>query len=210
MRILITGGPTHEYLDRVRCLTNPSTGRMGMELARAAARRGHATVLVTGPTAFKDPPGVRVVRVTTALEMDAAVKKEFGKCDAVIGSAAVSDYRPEAMVDGKIKKGPERMTLSLVRNPDVLANCGAKKGKRFLVGFALEVQCGLENALDKMRRKHLDLIILNSPESFASREIGPTFLTPDGTKEVLPRMTKARLSAKIVRFVERLRGSSHA
>lgn len=204
MRILITGGPTHEYLDRVRCLTNPSTGRMGMELAKAAAKRGHAVTLVTGPTAFKDPAGVKVVRVVSALQMDAAVKRAFWKCDAVIGSAAVSDYRPASVVAGKIKKGPDRMTLSLVRNPDVLANCGKRKGKRILVGFALEVQCGMENALDKMRRKKLDLIVLNAPESFASREIGGTFLTPDGRTEALPRMTKAQLSRRIVRFIERL------
>lgn len=202
MRVLITGGPTHEYLDRVRCLTNPSTGRMGMELARAARRRGHQVTLVTGPTVLPDPPGVRVVRVVCAVEMAGAVKRAYGACDAMIGSAAVSDYRPERVVDDKIKKGPKRMALKLVRNPDILATCGKSKGRRVLVGFALEVRCGLENAAEKLRRKNLDLVVLNSPESFGSREIGPTFLTPDGREEPLPRMTKARLSDRIVKFIE--------
>jgi len=203
MRILVTGGPTHEYLDHVRCLTNPSTGRMGMEIARAARRRGHDVTLVTGPTHFPDPPGIRVVRVVTALEMDAAVRRLFPKCRAFIASAAVSDYRPRTTFAGKIKKGPAAMTLDLVRNPDILAGCGRRKGKRVLVGFALEVQCGLANALDKLRRKNLDLVVLNSPESFASREIGPTFLTPDGREDRKPRMTKTRLADQIIKFTER-------
>lgn len=205
MRLLITGGPTHEYLDPVRCLTNPSTGRMGMELARAAAKRGHETVLVTGPTAFPDPKGVRVIRVVSALDMDRAVRREFPRCDAMIGSAAVSDYRPETAARSKIKKGPATITLRLVKNPDVLGGCGARKKGQVLVGFALETDCGLENAADKMRRKRLDLIVLNSPESFGADRIGPTFLTPDGKREALPKMTKAELSRRIVRFIERLR-----
>jgi phosphopantothenoylcysteine decarboxylase / phosphopantothenate---cysteine ligase len=205
MRILITGGPTHEYLDPVRCLTNPSTGRMGMALARASAKRGHSTVLVTGPTMFPDPKGVKVIRVVSALDMDRAVRREFPKCDVVIGSAAVSDYRPEAAAASKIKKGPATMTLRLVKNPDVLGGCGERKGKRLLVGFALETDCGLENAADKMRRKHLDLVVLNGPESFGANRIGPTFLTPDGKRRAYPPMTKDRLSALIVKFVERAR-----
>lgn len=203
MRILITGGPTHEYLDPVRCLTNPSTGRMGMALARAAAKRGHSVVLVTGPTMFRDPKGVRVVRVVSAVEMDRAVRREFGRCDAMIGSAAVSDYRPDKAATSKIKKGAATMTLRLVKNPDVLGGCGARKGKRLLVGFALETDCGLENAADKMRRKRLDLVVLNGPESFGANRIGPTFLTPDGKKRAFPPMTKDRLSARIVSFLER-------
>ncbi|KAF0244112.1 MAG: phosphopantothenoylcysteine decarboxylase / phosphopantothenate--cysteine [Planctomycetota bacterium] len=205
MRVLITGGPTHEYLDPVRCLTNPSTGRMGMALARAAAKRGHRTVLVTGPTIFPDPKGVRVVRVVSALDMDRAVRREFPICDVVIGSAAVSDYRPESAAASKIKKGPAMMTLRLLKNPDVLGGCGARKGKRLLVGFALETDCGLENAADKMRRKRLDLIVLNGPESFGANRIGPTLLTPDGKRRAFGAMTKDRLAAKIVVFVEGLR-----
>lgn len=203
MRVLITGGPTREYLDQVRCLTNPSSGRVGFELARAARRRGHQVVLVTGPSHLPDPPGVRTVRVTDARQMHRAVLREYPRAHALIASAAVSDYRPARQARGKIKKGPARMTLNLVRNPDILADCGRRKGRRVLVGFALEAQRGLQNAADKLRRKNLDLVVLNSPESFGAAGIHPTLLTPDGGVQRLPRMSKARLAARIVRFVER-------
>ncbi len=209
MRVLITGGPTREYLDDVRCLTNPSSGRMGMELARAARARKHAVTLVTGPTAFPDPAGVRVVRVTSAREMAAAVAKAYPRCDVLIASAAVSDYRPRLRKAGKVKKGPARATLELVANPDILAACGRKKGRRVLVGFALESRDGLKNARKKLLAKNLDLVVLNDPGSFAAERIGATFVFAEGA-ERLPKMTKEKLAGVIFELLDRPHGGECA
>lgn len=161
----MTAGPTREHLDDVRFLSNASSGRMGFACARAARRAGHRVTLVTGPVALAAPPGVRTLRVTSAREMHRAVRRVFPRVRAVIMTAAVSDYRPETRAPGKLKKGPASRTVRLVRNPDILESLGARKGRRFLVGFALEVRDAEAHALLKARRKNLDLVVLNSPRS---------------------------------------------
>lgn len=164
----MTAGPTREYLDDVRFLSNASSGKMGFACARAARAAGHRVTLVAGPVALPDPKGVRTVRVTSAREMDREVMRVYGRTDAVIMTAAVCDYRPAGRFRGKMKKRAGARTLRLVRTPDILRTLGSRKGKRILVGFALEVQDAEARALLKYKKKNLDYVVLNGPRSFAS------------------------------------------
>lgn len=180
IRFLVTAGPTREYLDDVRFLSNPSTGRMGFACAEAAVAAGHEAVLVTGPVDLPDPKGATVVRVVSARDMHRAAMKAFKTVDVVIATAAVSDYRPAARAKGKLKKGATRLTLELVKNPDILAEMGARKGNRVLIGFALEVQNARASAVAKYRAKNLDAIVLNRPATFGSASIRAEIVTEDG------------------------------
>ncbi len=162
MRILITAGPTREFIDPVRFISNSSTGFFGYEIAKAAVRRGHKVTLISGPTFFVAPKGVKFVSVITALEMRTAVNKFYPSSDCLIMSAAVVDYRPAAPVGKKIKKAKNQLTIKLKKNPDILLEAGKKKGKRILVGFALETENLIANAKEKLRRKNLDFIVAAS------------------------------------------------
>lgn len=168
MRVLVTAGPTREYLDAVRFLSNASSGKMGFACAQAAARAGHDVTLVTGPVALPDPARVRTIRVTSADDMYRAVMKVYPRTDAAIMTAAVGDYRPAERFSGKLKKSSETLTLKLVRTRDILREMGRKKGKRILVGFALEVQDAVHQALVKYKKKNLDYVVLNTPRTFAA------------------------------------------
>ena len=165
-RVLVTAGPTREPLDPVRHLSNPSTGRMGFELARAAARRGAEVLLVSGPTSLRDPDGVRVVRVGTAEEMAAAVLGAAGDQDVFVAAAAVSDYRPRDPSPSKKKKADGPETLVLERTRDILATVGERLAGRdrspVLVGFAAETEEVVQNAREKLRRKRCDLVVANA------------------------------------------------
>lgn len=168
MRVLVTAGPTREYLDAVRFLSNASSGKMGFACAAAGARAGHEVTLVTGPVALPDPPRVRTVRVVSADDMYRAVMKVYPRTDAAIMTAAVGDYRPAERFAGKLKKNSETLTLKLVRTRDILKEMGRKKGDRILVGFALEVQDAVHQALVKYKKKNLDYVVLNTPRTFAA------------------------------------------
>ena len=168
MRLLVTAGPTREYLDAVRFISNPSSGKMGFACAKAAARAGHDVTLVTGPVSLPDPKGVQTVRVVSADDMYRAVMKVYPKADAVIMTAAVGDYRPADRFAGKLKKTAKTFSLKLVRTRDILKVLGERKGKRILVGFALEVQDAVHEALLKYEKKNLDGVVLNSPRAFAT------------------------------------------
>jgi len=168
VRVLVTAGPTREYLDAVRFLSNASSGKMGFACASAAARAGHEVTLVTGPVALPDPPRVRTVRVVSADDMYRAVMKAYPRTDAAIMTAAVGDYRPAERFAGKLKKTSEILTLKLVRTRDILKEMGRKKGGRILVGFALEVQDAVHQALVKYKKKNLDYVVLNTPRTFAA------------------------------------------
>ena len=165
-RVLVTAGPTREPLDPVRHLTNPSTGRMGFEVARAAARRGAEVLLVSGPTSLRDPDGVRVIRVGTAEEMAAAVLGAAEAQDLFVAAAAVSDYRPRDPARSKKKKADGPETLVLERTRDILATLGERLAGRarspVLVGFAAETEDVVENAREKLRRKRCDLVVANA------------------------------------------------
>jgi phosphopantothenoylcysteine decarboxylase/phosphopantothenate--cysteine ligase len=165
-RVLVTAGPTREHVDPVRYLSNPSTGKMGFEVARAAARRGADVLLVSGPSALRDPDGVRVVRVSTAEEMAAAVLGAAGEQDLLVAAAAVSDYRPRESLVSKRKKTAGAESLELERTTDILATLGNRLAGQphspVLVGFAAETEDVVQNAREKLRRKHCDLVVANA------------------------------------------------
>lgn len=171
MNVLVTAGPTREFIDDVRFISNPSSGRMGFACAAAAARAGHDVTLVTGPVALPDPSGVSTVRVVSADDMYRAVMKAYPRAQAVIMTAAVGDYRPVKRFPGKLKKSADTLTLKLTRTRDILRALGERKGGRILIGFALEVDDAIHHALLKYKKKKLDYIVLNAPKSFGAERM---------------------------------------
>jgi len=204
MRILVTAGPTREYLDAVRFISNPSSGKLGIACAKAAARAGHDVTLVTGPVAPPDPPGMRTIRVDSADDMHRAVLGVYRRADAVLMTAAVGDYRPAKRVSGKLKKDASTLTLRLVRTRDILKTLGQRKGKRILVGFALEVDDAVHQALLKYRKKNLDLVVLNSPRTFGAERMDADVYRDGRLVKRFLRASKATVAAWLVRTVERL------
>jgi len=163
VRILVTAGRTEEEIDPVRCLTNRSSGRMGFAIARAARARGARVTIVHGPVDVPPPPGIAARSVTTAAEMRAAVTKEFAACDVLVMAAAVSDFTPVRRSARKIKRAGKTLALELRATDDILASLGKRKGKRLVVGFALETTDGEANAIRKAREKGCDYMVLNEP-----------------------------------------------
>ena len=162
-KILITAGPTYEAIDPVRFIGNHSSGKMGFELAKEAAKLGAEVILVTGPTHLNlENSSVKIIRVTTASEMYTAVHTHFPNQDVVIAAAAVSDYKPKEVVDQKIKKKDSSLNIELVPTQDILGSLGKIKKHQKLIGFALETNNEVENAKSKLERKNLDFIVLNS------------------------------------------------
>jgi phosphopantothenoylcysteine decarboxylase / phosphopantothenate---cysteine ligase len=160
--VLITAGPTREPLDSVRFLSNRSSGKMGFALARTARRRGAAVSLVAGPVALDDPPGVDVVRVTTAAEMHEAVMRLRDEATVIVKAAAVADFRPVRRFPGKIKKREAPAAIELVENTDILAELGrTRKSGQILVGFAAESDNLQEEGRRKLLAKNLDLVVVN-------------------------------------------------
>jgi phosphopantothenoylcysteine decarboxylase/phosphopantothenate--cysteine ligase len=192
--ILVTAGPTCEHFDPVRFISNPSSGKMGFAVARAAEHRGGKVSLVTGPTNLADPNHVSVIRVRTAQEMAAEVFERMDASDIIIKTAAVSDYRPQDQVRYKIKKGEEEHVLVLEKNLDILKELGRRKKHQILVGFAAETENLEENAAKKLAEKHLDIIagnLIGEPSSgFGTDTNTVTLFYKDGTKESLPTMRK--------------------
>lgn len=164
---LITAGPTFEAIDPVRFIGNRSSGKMGIALALAAARAGAQVELILGPSKLDiKHPSVRIHRVETALEMHDIATRLFPNSDLAIMAAAVSDYRPKEIATQKIKKSADSLRIDLVKNPDIAADLGQqKKGHQLLVGFALETNDAIQNAQQKLKKKNLDLIVLNSLEN---------------------------------------------
>jgi len=201
---VVSAGPTREHLDDIRFLSSPSSGRMGFAVAAAARRAGHEVVLVAGPVSLPDPPGVRTVRVVSALDMRVAVLAAFRRADALVMTAAVSDYRPARRRAGKWKKGAARLSLPLVRNPDILAEAGRRRGRRVCVGFAVEVAAPLRAARGKIRRKHLDALCLCSPEAFSADRADYRILFPDRELERYPWIRKGAFAGRLVDLVEEL------
>lgn len=203
---LITAGPTREYSDPVRYLSNPSSGKMGYELAGEALRRGAEVILVSGPTHIIPPPGARVKWVQTAEEMEREVGRHFPKADVLIMAAAVADYKFSTVSSQKIKKQKKFQTIHLVQTPDVLQKFGKKKGKRILVGFAAETERIKENALKKATQKNLDMIVANDitkkGSGFGSDYNQVTFVFPDGKSIRSSKRTKSEISAKIMDVIE--------
>lgn len=208
-QILVTAGPTQEPMDPVRFLSNPSSGKMGFAIAKAAEQRGAQVTLISGPSSLQDPWGVRVIRVQTAAQMASAVLEGFEHADIIIKSAAVSDYRPRESATEKLKKEKDEMVISLVRNLDILAEIGQRKGNRFLVGFAAETEALDQHATQKLSQKNLDMIVGNivkgDESAFGSDTNRVSLYYRDGSQETLPMMDKDCLAHKLIdRIVERI------
>ena len=201
-KILITAGPTREPLDPVRFITNYSSGKMGYALAVMAKRRGAEVTLVSGPSALPFPGGVRCIGVSTATEMRDAVLDNYEQATVVIKAAAVADYRPSVRAENKIKKHDDTLLLTLERNPDIIAELGKKKGNRMLIGFAMESENLLENAVGKMMRKNMDFIVANlvtkEGAGFQYDTNIVTIISRDGAIEELPLMDKMQVADKIL------------
>lgn len=214
LRILVTAGPTREAIDRVRFISNASTGKMGYEIARLAQRRRHRVILISGPANILPPKGVEFVSANTALQMRDRVKQYFKRCDCLIMTAAVSDFRPKRVIKRKIKKTDFRRTsvLELTENPDILLEMGKKKEKRILVGFALETENLIENARAKLKKKKLDLIVANQltqrnspyPQGtpFGDRRVRAVLISGEGAVDRLTLLTKEQLAKEVLKRVE--------
>lgn len=209
-RALVTAGGTQEPLDPVRYLGNRSSGRMGYAVAQALQEAGADTVLVSGPTELSAPAGVRRIQVMTALEMREAVLSQYSDIDIAVMAAAVADYRPKTQAGQKIKKGEESVFLELVLNPDILAELGKLKTKQLLVGFAAETENLLTHAEDKMRRKHVDMLVANDVTKpgagFGSLTNIVSFLFPNGRRIDLPQMNKLDIARQLVTELATLLG----
>ena len=210
LRILVTAGATLEPLDPVRYMSNRSSGKMGYALARAARMRGGKVTLVSGPTALKPPRDVALSRVKTAEEMRRTVLAECQQYDVIIKAAAVLDWRPKETAEHKIKKGRGVQTLELVENPDILAELGCSRGNSrcLLVGFAAETQDLIANAQEKLKKKNLDLIVVNDVSredaGFEADTNAVKIVYRDGRMEELPLMTKGEVADQLLDRIKTL------
>lgn len=214
-KILVTAGPNREPIDPVRFVSNPSSGKMGYAVARAAEYRGADVVLVSGPSNLPDPLNVEAIRVTTAEEMAGAVFEHMKDAEIIVKSAAVSDYSPVAPEDHKIKKGAEELVLKLKKNRDILKELGGMKENRVLVGFAAETEDLDKNAGQKLERKNLDMIVGNivgHPSSgFEADTNRVTLYFRDGTREPLEIMEKDEIANILLdRIVEKFINDSES
>ncbi|MDI6791521.1 MAG: bifunctional phosphopantothenoylcysteine decarboxylase/phosphopantothenate--cysteine ligase CoaBC [bacterium] len=208
-KILITAGPTQEPIDPVRYISNPSSGRMGLALAEAAHRQGGEVIVVTGPIALEPPPGVTTIRVQTAQQMREAVMEHFSSVDIFISAAAVSDYQPEKSAKEKIKKTKDRLTLELVKTPDILAEVGQVKGEnQIVVGFAAETEDLEQNARKKLEEKDLDLIVANDltreGAGFGGETNMVTMITRSGEVIKTQKLPKIEVAEAILEQVSRI------
>ena len=210
-RILITSGPTRQYLDPVRYLTNASSGLMGCALAKAALEMHFEVVIVSGPVDVKYPSAAEVLSVVSTEEMLEVSRKALPRCDGVIGAAAPSDYRPIKVEFDKITKTGMPLVLKLVETPDVVAALGAEKiESQWIVGFALETNDHHFRAINKMERKSCDLIVLNEPSAMNSRENQVEIIARTGTVIAALAGTKEHVAQGIMKVIrEQLIGTRH-
>jgi len=203
-RVMITAGPTWEALDPVRGITNHSSGLMGYALAQAAIEAGANVTLVTGPTHIAKPERATVIDVVSALDMHAAVMNDIAEQDIFVGVAAVADYRPIDAVDQKIKKLANEMTISMVKNPDILADVAKRDDAPFCVGFAAETNNVVDYARSKLERKNLDLIAANhvggNDTGFGTPDNAITLIGKDSVIE-LPKQSKQALARTLISAV---------
>ncbi len=203
-RVVITAGPTREALDPVRYISNNSSGKMGYALAQAAVDAGATTTLISGPVNLAAPDYTRVLDVLSAEEMLEQCLMLLPECDIFIACAAVADYRPATVRDQKIKKGPQEITLQLVRTPDIVAIVAANEHRPYTVGFAAETNDVLAYAREKMQRKGLDMIIANDVADpsigFSSNDNAVTAVWRDG-EQILARASKSIIARQIVHLI---------
>ena len=209
LKTLITAGPTIEYIDPVRMISNKSTGKMGYAIAKAARRRGADVTLVTGPTHLDPPKGISMLNVETAEEMREAVMDHCKDKDVIIKAAAVCDYKPLNRANEKQKKKAGKSIVEMIPTPDILAELGKDKGDKILVGFAAETTDHVANALKKIQKKNLDLIVLNDvskdDRGFAAETNEVRMIDNKGNEEVVPLMSKDEVADKILDRIKYLR-----
>jgi phosphopantothenoylcysteine decarboxylase/phosphopantothenate--cysteine ligase len=206
-RILITSGPTRQYLDPVRYLTNASSGRMGAAIVEAAIEAGHEVVVVSGPVEVAYPGHATIIPVLSTDEMLSACQRVFPDCDGLIGVAAPCDYRPVKVAEQKIHKNGEPLVLHLIETPDIVATMGtSKRPGQWLVGFALETEDERFRAITKMEKKSCDLMVLNGPQAIAAAEnnlevidrSGKLLATYQGPKEDVARQLFALIQERLI------------
>ncbi len=215
--VVVTAGPTREKIDGVRFISNYSSGKMGFAIARAAAKRGARVTLITGPVHLETPFGVERLDVESATEMYTTAQRFFQSSNIFIGAAAVSDYRPLTPCEGKMKKDNNEIVLTLVKNPDILAEFSMQKASgQLAIGFALETETGLENARKKLFEKKLDLVAFNFFDRKTSGfEVDTNILTlieNDGVTTELPQLTKDEAAERLLDTIEKLcreKGNNH-
>jgi len=203
-RILITSGPTRQYLDPVRYLTNASSGLMGMSLAEAALALGHEVIVISGPVDVEYPAAATILPIVSTEEMLVCAREQFEDCDGLIGAAAPCDYRPLRVEPSKIAKTGEPLMLRLIETEDVVATLGARKGGRWVVGFALETEDHRLRALAKLERKCCDLIVSNGVEAMHSLDNQVEILNPAGTVLQQAAGPKAVVAEKIMAIVQQV------
>lgn len=197
--ILITSGPTRQYLDPVRYLTNASSGRMGAALAQAALKLGHRVVIVSGPVTAEYPPEAELVPVVTTDEMLEAAVRIFKDCDGAIGAAAPCDYMPRIVKKEKIAKTGQPLTLELIETADVVATLGQqKRPEQWVVGFALETEDRRFRAIVKLERKHCDLMVSNGPAAIDSLDNEIELLDPAGQVITAISGSKAEVASRLM------------
>ena len=204
MRILVTAGPTREFFDSVRFISNPSTGRMGYAITVEAIQRGHQVILVSGPVTQPRPDGAEVIDVVSAKEMFEAATLRFDGCDAAILTGAVCDYRPAQRLTNKLKKDNRPRTMELQPTEDICAYLGKRKGGRVLIGFAMEDHNHRPHAEAKLRRKRCDAMILNGIENVASETAEIEIFRADRGWSGPVSGSKAEIAATVMDLVESL------
>jgi phosphopantothenoylcysteine decarboxylase/phosphopantothenate--cysteine ligase len=206
-RILITSGPTRQYLDPVRYLTNGSSGRMGRSLVAAALEQGHEVVVVSGPVSVEYPTPAEVHWIVSTEELLETCQQLFPQCDGAIGAAAPCDYRPRRVAEHKLHKNGEPLVLELIETPDVMATLGASKQPgQWLVGFALETDDQRFRALTKLEKKSCDLIVLNGPAAMDAPDnqvevfdkSGAVVASVAGSKEAVAREILRAIGQRLI------------
>lgn len=208
-KILITTGPTREFIDPVRFISNPSTGKMGFALAKAAWLRGAAVTSVSGSTCMEPPAGIKNIKVTSAKEMHEQVMKYAEASDIIVKCAAVSDYSPENKKISKIKKETDTLNVKLKKTADILSELGTRYPEKILVGFAAESDNIIENSLKKIRAKNVDLIVANDitagGSGFASDTNIVHIIDRNGAVKELPLMSKDEVAHRILDSIKELK-----
>ena len=202
MRVLITAGPTREYLDDVRFLSNASSGRMGYAIAQACIDRGIETVLVSGPVNLEPPTGCEFYSVETTSDLKDVCAKLFPDCDGIIAAAAVCDYRPKERAAGKLKKSGGTVVFEMIETTDVLKLLGqTKREDQWILGFALEAQNARENALRKLKSKNCDFIVLNDTSAIGSDSNAVELINVDGETECSFNGQKIEIAKRLVAWL---------
>jgi phosphopantothenoylcysteine decarboxylase / phosphopantothenate---cysteine ligase len=206
MRILVTAGPTREFLDSVRFLTNASSGRMGYAVARAASRAGHEVTLLSGPVSLAPPPDCEVVRFVSVADLHSALDARFDTCDALVMTAAVGDFRPERTWEGKLSRAAGAVELRLIPTEDVLASVAERKDpEQIVVAFAVEDgpdEQIVAKARAEMVAKHADYVVVNTPLAMGATASRACVLEPQTVALDWAQRPKTKLATSLVDILE--------